>query len=212
MQVSLRRLLSRMRCDVGPEWLREEYAAIKKMSPPKEDDLYRLARLMDCRDIQAADEIMRWALGSLNDLASSGDGKAAKPFLAMLVVGLWSHRELVKQISNDLAEMCLSMCESMGQPAAGDVHAETCAIILSLLRRRGLSDGERYAAGIDRMQTLANTIARTDMELRSAGYEVRSRLTLGEEGDSGDHSLIADEVCAALRGERAAVIKAITDK
>jgi hypothetical protein len=221
LQVSLRRLLSRMRYDVSPTWLREEYAAIRELPMPREDDLYRLARLMDCRDCRKAEEIIRWALARLSYPGSSGDAKEAKPYLAMLVVGLWSHRELAKQISEDLAENCLSMCESMvqatstrwsKQPAAGDVHAETCAIILSLLRRRGLSGGERYAAGIDRMQALANTIARTDRELRSAGYEVRSRLTLGGEAEPGDYSLIADEVCAALRGERAAVIKAITDE
>jgi len=221
LKTSLRRLLSRLRQDLPVEWVRQEFKDISEASRQSEDNLYRLGRLMDCRELGFAREIILWAMQRAHEAAKDKAAKDAKPFLAMLTVGLWCHGDLVRLIDDKTAERCLAICEAMFEAleyrwgkdrAQVDVHAEACAIVLALLRRRQLEDGKTYRAGTERMTRLADAIVRVDTRLVSDGRTVKSRLRLGrQECDLPNQSLIADEVCAALRGERAAHIRAFKD-
>ena len=131
-----------------------------------------------------------------------------------LATALWTDRQLVYEIAEAQVESLLATLDKVLRAVDDDVNLyhEACIVMFALLRLRGTPLHYLVTAGSQRLRELADRIEELDRALVISGKRREPRLTLGDQVQPhAGMSRFADALCAALRGERIALIRTLED-
>ncbi len=212
LQSRLRTILSRLRHDVPEDWLVVEFAHVRALPNPHDDDFYRLGRLLDGRKPMACEPAVEWLVEKMESACSRAGWNRIKACAWCLALALFRRKGMVGSLSAALCDRILAACEAVVSGLADDpqgmnaqraeVLTEASMVVFSLLRRRGKDDGGMYKAGSDRMAKLAHAIENAARQ----APELKTRYSVDRQAPATPTE-VAALLCEALRGERVAVIQ-----
>lgn len=200
--------LSRLRQDAPTELAQRLFNRVCEKGGATRDSLMSLGRIFAA----LPDRVSK-----VCDLVPVVIKESREQFAALwcLATALWMDRQLVHDIAEAQVDGLLAALAKVLHAVDDDVNLyhEAGIVLFALLRLRGTALHHLVAAGSPRLCELADRIAELDRALVHAGKRREPRLTLGEQDQPpADMSRFADTLCAALRGERIALIRTLEDR
>jgi hypothetical protein len=189
----------------------ERYARRDQLPP--EQRLMSFGRVVGAMKPERQD----FAISTLVSLACTRSALDPDAFHVWWTLGtaLWSEERLAHAMAEVDVEHLIDQIGSAlnGSNAPGiDLLHELGIVLLGLLRRRGQPDGGPVNAGTERLVVLADRFEELERGFfaQKKGREARLRFG-GDLERRDDISRFGDGLCAALRGERVALIQVLED-